>query len=708
VNPSLPGDHPDQTMMRVGKDFYTTGSNFHFTPYLPILHSTDMMHWEVIARVIPSTSSIPNNDGPAAGTWQGALANFGGKYWVYFSNNAGGGQYFSNATNMKGPWSSPVKVNTSTGVYGYDNSVFVDEDGTPWLLLKGGQENNGLQKLGMDGQPVGSAINLNFINAANSAGTRPYSWAEGPVMCKRNGRYYYFVAGNVSGGQYVLSTSELSADQSKWQRHGNFWQNATSAGGFNGPNHMTQPIKLDDGTWWCLSHAYDKDNWQGQGRQSHLSQVIWDASGIPHGVHPSINPVAGPNLPSSGISYDFIQSDYFSSTTLSLNWHFLNKANAATSKYSLSEKLGYMRLKPGTGSAHLYQKDKGKFYSVTTKVDINATANGQEAGLRLTNGRDDLFFTIYSSYNNGKKIGIAFNGSATEVNNSIGNTVWLRVERANHVLTGFYSADGKTWTQIGTKDVASLDLYQGTDYNAWVGNSIGLYAKAITADFDQFCHRYGFTPIRVEGRNNWYGVSFSTKTPGRTVTNSTTGDWLMMAGVDLGDGANTIAGSIEVNVASASGNASLEVWLDNIGGNGTKVATIPIAATGGADTWKNVTGTFNASGRHDVYLRWVGGSNSFFVNTIKFNTGGTVTAVENEQKTNEAYSLIAFPNPFKESLTIDAKGSFHFQLLNMSGVVMEEGYGNERTELQGQYPKGVYMLKITEDNKTKVIKVVKE
>jgi beta-xylosidase len=358
---------------------------------------------------------------------------------------------------MKGPWSSPVKVNTSTGVYGYDNSVFVDEDGTPWLLLKGGQENNGLQKLGMDGQPVGSAINLNFINAANSAGTRPYSWAEGPVMCKRNGRYYYFVAGNVSGGQYVLSTSELSADQSKWQRHGNFWQNATSAGGFNGPNHMTQPIKLDDGTWWCLSHAYDKDNWQGQGRQSHLSQVIWDASGIPHGVHPSINPVAGPNLPSSGISYDFIQSDYFSSTTLSLNWHFLNKANAATSKYSLSEKLGYMRLKPGTGSAHLYQKDKGKFYSVTTKVDINATANGQEAGLRLTNGRDDLFFTIYSSYNNGKKIGIAFNGSATEVNNSIGNTVWLRVERANHVLTGFYSADGKTWTQIGTKDVASLD-----------------------------------------------------------------------------------------------------------------------------------------------------------------------------------------------------------------------------------------------------------
>jgi beta-xylosidase len=622
VNPILPGDHPDQTMMRVGKDFYTTGSSFHFTPYLPILHSTDLMHWETIARVIPPTSSIPNNDAPAAGTWQGALANFNNKFWVYFSNNAGGGQYFCTATNMSGPWSAPTRVNTNTGVYGYDNSIFVDDDGTPYMLLKNGQALNGLQKLGMDGQPTGQALNMNWVNAANAAGVRPYSWAEGPVMCKRNGRYYLFVAGDVSGGQYVLSSAKLSNVESDWTRHGTFWQNATSPGGFTGPNHISQPIKLDDGTWWCLSHAYNNGGWEAQGRQSHLHQVIWDGNGVPKGIPVNTNPVIGPNLPSSGIDYEFDKSDYFESTTLSLNWHFFNKAMASTSRYSLSDSPGVLRLKPGNTTTHILQKEKGQYYSLTTKVDLTATANGQQAGIRIMNGNDDLFFTLYTSYNNGKKIGLAFSGLSTEVNNTIGNIVWLRVERSAHTLTGFYSADGLAWTQIGSKDVSSMDKTQ-PNYNEWVGTSIGLYASNTNADFEQFSYRYGFVPIRVEGRNNWYGVTFANKTPGRVVTNSTSGDWLVLAGVDLGSGARVTTG-IEVNTASANSNGSLEIWIDNIGGNGTKLSTLAIPNTGGTDTWSNVTSTFNASGQHDVYLRWVGGSNSFSVNTIRFLSGAAV------------------------------------------------------------------------------------
>lgn len=637
VNPILPGDHPDQTIWKQGNDFYTTGSNFHFAPYLPILHSTDLMHWKTITRVIPTSSSIPNNDAPSAGTWQGSIVYFNSKFWVYFSNNAGGGQYFCTATNPAGPWSLPTKVNTNTGVYGYDNSVFVDDDGTPYMLLKNGQALNGLQKLDKTtGQPSGSAQDMSWVNAANANGVRPYSWAEGPVMCKRNGRYYMFVAGDVSGGQYVLSSAKLTNVESDWTRHGTFWANATSAGGFTGPNHITNPVQLADGTWWCLSHAYDNGGWEGQGRQSHLHQVNWDANGVPKGVPVNTNPVLGPNLPNTPNNlYEFGKSDYFTSTTLSPNWHVFNKANYG--KFNLSEKPGYLRLKAGTGTTHMLQKEKGRYYSITTKIDFNATANGQEAGLRVMNGNDDAYFTLYSGYNGSKKIGINFTGgSVTEVNNAIGNVVWLRVERAAHILTGFYSADGITWTQIGGNvDVSSMDKTQ-TDYNKWVGTSIGLYAKAATADFDMYSFRYGFIPIRVEGRNNWYGATYANKTPGRTVTNSATGDWIAMAGVDLG-GENTKTSGVQVNVASASGNASLEIWLDNISGNGTKVATIPISATGGADTWKTVSASFTASGQHDVFLRWVGGANSFFVNTIKFlNVVGTPPTVSLTAPTNNS------------------------------------------------------------------------
>ncbi|MFN8438450.1 MAG: family 43 glycosylhydrolase [Cytophagales bacterium] len=646
VNPILPGDHPDQTLMRVGGDFYSTGSNFHFTPYLPILHSTDLMHWEVIARVIPPTSSIPNNDSPSAGTWQGALAQFGGKFWVYFSNNAGGGQYFCNATNMKGPWSSPTKVNTNTGVYGYDNSVFVDDDGTPYLLLKNGQANNGLQKLDpTTGQPTGSALNMNWVNANNI-----YSWAEGPVMCKRNGRYYMFVAGNVTGGQYVLSSAKLSNVESDWTRHGNFWQTATSAGGFTGPNHITQPILLDDGTWWCLSHAYDNGGWEGQGRQSHLHKVVWDANGVPKGVPVNTNPVLGPNLPSSKINYEFIKSDEFESTTLSVNWHFFNKTMASTSRYSLTEKPGYLRLKPGTDTTHILQKDKGRYYSLTTVVDLTATTNGQQAGIKLTSGNDKLFYDLYTGYNNGKKIGVYFNGTRNEISNTIGNTVWLRVERALHVLTSFYSADGITWTQLATTDVSALDKSQAS-YNEWVGTSVGLYALNTSADFSRFIHRYGFVNMKAQGRNNWFGVTNSTKTPGTVLTNSTSGDWFMLAGVDMGESTKP-ASQIVVNAASASGNASLEVWIDNISGSGTKIATVPITSTGGADTWKDFTASFTSvSGQHDVYIRIVGAASSVFVNTFKFASNGSSPTITLTSPANNA----TYVTP--ASITISATAS---------------------------------------------------
>jgi beta-xylosidase len=58
VNPVLPGDHPDPTLLKVGDDFYHCGSTFHFNPYLPIYHSKDLVHWEVISRVLPSSIEV--------------------------------------------------------------------------------------------------------------------------------------------------------------------------------------------------------------------------------------------------------------------------------------------------------------------------------------------------------------------------------------------------------------------------------------------------------------------------------------------------------------------------------------------------------------------------------------------------------------------------------------------------------------------------
>ena len=620
VNPILPGDHPDLTLFRDGDDFYACGSCFHFTPYLPILHSTDLVHWEEICRVVPSDWSGLISDEPQAGIWQGAITYFYGSWWIYFSNTAGGGQYFSKAGHPGGPWSAPVKMRTtaSTGPTGYDNSVFVDDDGTPYLLIKPGQYMNRIQEIGTDGHLTGELMNLDWVNAEGQ-----YSWAEGPVMCKRDGWYYYFIAGNVAGGQYVLRSRYLTDDPDSWEAMGNFFEPVTDpAATFRSPNHISQPFQIDDGTWWAISHSYERlgsNDWSGQGRQGLLHQVTWDENGKPAGKAPTSTPQPKPDLPRSGIPWKLPRSDYFENDSIELSWHFLNRL--AASQYSLTERPGWLTLNPGNGTCHILHKEGGHHLALVTLLEFDAKTEGQQAGIYLTNGNESLTAAVYSGYNDGKKIGFRFGSQIVEVENGLGNVLWLKLERNEHQLKAFYSSNGVYWTQIGGAMQANeLDKAQ-PNYNWWVGTSNGLYASKEQAHFDLYVFRDGFSALPAVGFNNYFGLEPRGTGAGRSMTNSTgQGGWLMMGGVDLGRG-ERVPAKVEVEAASVTG-GTLEVRIDGLEDEGTNIATIDIAPTGGDNSWKKFSAAVTGlSGQHDMYLRWDDTANAFLVKNIQFLPG---------------------------------------------------------------------------------------
>ena len=473
VNPVLPGDHPDPTLLKVGKDFYHCGSSFHFTPYLPIYHSTDLVHWKIINRVLPPAEASFVTDKPSAGVWQGAITYFYGSYWIYFSANS---QWFSKADSPSGPWSKPVKVesNPQTGPLGYDNSIFVDNDGKPYMVIKNGQKINRIQALGRNGQLVDTVINLDWINS-----NLQYSWAEGPVMCKRNGYYYYFPAGDVSGGQYVLRAKALTSDSTKWERLGEFFQPITDPiTGFRRSNHIAAPLQLDDGTWWTIGQSYENnagDDRSGMGRQTSLYQVIWEGE-RPWGMAPTNSPLLAPDLPNSGIPWRSIQSDYFDQERLSINWHFLTKK--AFSRFSLKARRGWVRLIPDTARTHMVQKETDHFYTALTKVDIDAKDSKTKAGIYLTNGNQKVTVQLFSCENNGKKIMFLMDTAIRSIKNPFGKNVWLKIERREHELFAFCSGDGRKWLPVGHAiHAGNLDKTQPS-YNSWVGTSVGLFAEA--------------------------------------------------------------------------------------------------------------------------------------------------------------------------------------------------------------------------------------
>jgi beta-xylosidase len=611
TNPVLPGDHPDPTMLKVGDDFYHCGSTFHFTPYMPIYHSKDLIHWEVIGRVLPPSKANWVSDRPSSGIWQGAITYFYNSYWIYFS---AGGQWFCKADSPSGPWSDPVQVNTNpvTGPLGYDNSIFVDDDGKPYMVIKNGQKVNRIQEIGKDGQLAGSVINLDWINAKLQ-----YSWAEGPVMCKRNGYYYYFPAGDVSGGQYLLRSKELTADSTKWERLGEFFKPISDPNiGFRRPNHMSAPLQLADGTWWTIAQSYEKydgNDWSGLGRQTSLYQVIWEGD-RPWGVAPTTQPLMKPNLPKSGISWRSVQSDDFDTDILSASWHFLTKK--ATTGYSLSVRKGWIRLTPDNDRTHLMQKETDHYYTAVTRVDLDAVDSSSKAGFYLTNGNQKAIVRLYTGFDKDKKIIFDSGQETRSIPNQVGNSVWLKLERNEHNLTGYYSGDGKTWISLGDPiSAVHIDKAQ-PNFNSWVGTSVGLFAEGKPADFDFFVCKDGYSPILAAGYSNYFGIKTINKESGKVVTNtSSNGGWLMISGVELG---KTSPSAIEV-MASSSSKGKIEIWLDDLN-DGKLIATIPVNSTGSEENCMSFSKVVKGvSGHHDVFVKFPTGSEGAInIKSIRF------------------------------------------------------------------------------------------
>ncbi|WP_183558522.1 family 43 glycosylhydrolase [Mucilaginibacter sp. SP1R1] len=610
TNPVLPGDHPDPTLLKMGADFYHCGSSFHFNPYLPVYHSTDLVHWEIISRVLPSSKAGWVNDRPSTGIWQGAITYFYGSYWIYFS---AGGQWFCKASSPKGPWSAPVQVKTNaeTGDLGYDNSIFVDDDGKPYMVIKNGQKINRLQALGKDGQLTDHVINLDWVNARLQ-----YSWAEGPVMCKRNGYYYYFPAGDVTGGQYVLRGRALTGDSTKWERLGDFFKPITDDKvGFRRPNHISAPVQIADGTWWTIGQSYEKydgDDWSGTGRQTSLYPVTWEGD-RPWGMAPTTVPILKPDLPRSGILWTSVKTDYFDRSELSPNWHFLTKK--ASTSYSLTGRKGWIRLVPDFNRTHLVQKETDHYYSAVTKVDLRATNERARAGIYLANGNQTVVVKLYSGYDNGRKIVFTMDTARRSAPNIFGNVVWLKLVRSGHELGGYYSGDGKVWQSLGKPiNAVKLDKAQ-PNFNSWVGTSVGLFAEGKPADFDCFICKDGYSTLAAAGYSNYYGTATVNKGELKTVTNTSRyGGWFMISGVEIG---RQSPASVQV-VASSKGKGKLQIWLDDLR-NGKLIATIPLNATG-VGNYKTFSKQLkNITGQHDVFVRYSEGDpESIFIKSIRF------------------------------------------------------------------------------------------
>jgi len=695
MNPVIPGDHPDCTLSRIGNDFYTTGSSFNVTPV--IYHSTDLVHWEAIAQPV-SAAWTNYGDSPGGGCWGGQMVYYNGEYWHFFSR--ANTMHFVKAPDPKGPWSMPVKINNPATLpygLGYDNSVFIDDDNKWYLVVKNGKPNNGIVELGNDGQPTGVVYDLNWLNPDPSY---PYGWAEGPVIWKYNGYYYYSFARDLGGGQKVMRSQTLTAEQSAWEMLGDFFNESdplkyTSL--FTSPNHASAAILLDDSTAWVVHPLYARSEWKGQGRQGLLNQVRYDADNRPVADYPINSPFTAPNLPDSGIPWMVPHSDFFTSAELHPEWSFLGYT--PQDKYSLTDRPGWLLLTPkNRAAANTVIKNDGEHnYTLITRLDFSAQSTADEAGLWIMRGDQTMAVKLVStlSATNQKIVAFSYQGTKYETENGIGDTLWLKLIRINHLIGGYYSADGIDWTALGEAfDISEIDSY--SDFSTFTGTRQGLYVRgANPAWFDFYIYRDAYTPILAECPANQYGMSLSRRTDGiASLDMIHNNDWALYAGVEFGNTEyHKSPDSLEFTASCGSSGGIIEVWLDSLD-SGNKIAECNITSTG---SWTNfrrfVTNvTTPVTGNHDIYLQFKGTDTEklFMLKWLTFidcQPDTSVGTIEPDRLPGEFKLHQNFPNPFNPTTMIQysvpVKGFVSLKVFDLAGKEV-------MTLCEGNFPAGHY------------------
>ena len=488
-NPVIHADYSDPDVCAVGNDFYLTASSFACAPGLPILHSTDLVNWEIVNYALPRL--VPEDFYSTArhgkGVWAPSIRFHDGEYYIYWGD-PDFGVYMVKAEDPRGKWSEPVLVKKARGII--DPCPLWDEDGRCYLAYAWAASR----------AQINSVICVAEMNAEGTAVIGPSRivydgnddvnhTAEGPKFYKKDGYYYLmFPAG---GGEMGWQGAARSRNvYGPYEARRVMEQGDTPV---NGP-HQGGWVRTASGEDWFV-HFQDKGCY---GRVVWLEPMEWkdgwpvigeDADGDGCG-----NPVLTWRKPSVPVSrrVNPAESDEFDTVDLGLQWEWHSNEQDL---YGFTTPYGFMRLYSWAlsekyinlweASNLLLQKFPAEAFTATAKVTMVSKEDHQEGGLivmgwdysALTVRREGDRFVLSQRVCKDAEQGgremvrelADFEPSARQTiiySPTVSREVYLRVQVEKGGKCRFaYSLDGKDFTACGEP----FQARQGK----WIGAKVG-------------------------------------------------------------------------------------------------------------------------------------------------------------------------------------------------------------------------------------------
>ena len=541
INPIINADYSDPDVCRVGDDFYMTSSSFCSFPGLQILHSTDLVNWELIGTALtdyPGTEwgeeevqawrTTPQHGN---GVWAPAIRYHNGEFYIY-CGDPDRGIFMVKTSDPRGRWDAPVWVVKAKGYI--DPCPLWDDDGNAYLShgCAGSRAGHKSVLFVAPMSPDGTHLLAQSRIVYDGHETQPT--IEGTKFYKKDGKYYIFSpAGGVATGWQVV----LRADNP----FGPYEEKVVMAQGnspINGP-HQGAWVETENGEHWFI-HFQDKDAY---GRVVHLQPMEWTAEGWPiigvdpdgDGVGEPVERFRKPALKSSGI-FQPAESDTFDSIGLGLQWQwqsvpspywYFTDAAAQDGKgalrlYSVYQTEGWRNL--GDTPNLIMQKTPADRFTATAKVRFipnpQAKGKGESCGfvlmgqdyatMKLVDTPDGVMLQYVECQN-------ALNGNMERIIEEVmleseplptpysniymsktvppvaplsymATDVFLRIkveprERKGDVAdltaTFWYSLDGKEWHQMKDASMPSKDASFIGRPGKWIGAKFGFYCNRL-------------------------------------------------------------------------------------------------------------------------------------------------------------------------------------------------------------------------------------
>lgn len=504
TNPLFYDEFSDPDLIRVGDDYYLTGTTMHAMPGLPVLHSRDLVNWKLLGYACAGLDFGPQyrlEDGQniyGRGIWAPSFRYHQGVFYIFSNVNGRRTQLFT-ATNPAGPWTRRELAGSF-----HDLSVLFDDDGRIYMVW------------GYNAVKF-AELDQNFSIKPGSEKVlieRGSGMGEGSHFYKIGGKYYITSAwwsgrmrmpcarADRPEGPYEVNP-EISADEEFGIPEGYRLVDEKSANFAIRPRnpaavgrmalHQGGIVQTQSGEWWGFS-MMDANS---VGRLTCLSPVTWKEGwpyfGLPGNLGRSprtwVKPNTGHDDPPSA---PYQRNDDFSGPGLANVWQWNHHPVAG--QWSLDLRPGFLRLQalPAPDFWHargtLTQRAIGPVSIPTALLDTAGMRVGDVAGLAL----------LSYPY---AWIGIARTAEGFELRQFdqrtgrllttpfAGGRVWLRAQAdfLTERATFHYSLDGKVFQPVGTEFLMIFQgrTFQGVRYALFCYHE-GSAAERGYADFDSF------------------------------------------------------------------------------------------------------------------------------------------------------------------------------------------------------------------------------